>query len=767
MAAVIVSADYLLALTDCVVAGRVLGENALGAMNLLMPVFSAVMFFFWMFAAGTSRVYSRKLRRGDAARAETLAGQGVAVSLAVGAAVVAMLKLMEGPYLAFLAPSDAITVFSGRYWRWYLWAVVPQSVEMMLLYLLYAGGRERVCIFVYAVQIAANAAASYFLCIRFGMAGIAAGTVAAYAAGLSLLVWHVAAERMLPLKMRFDAAGLAYSVKSSFAESFVFLFQAVLFVAITKYVLYFWDSESLAVCAVVFCVIRLASFLGGVGVSMMTLEGTHGVAKSKDVQRVFKIGSATAFAAMALAAVVFFIAPEPVIGLFGIESRDLALGAKMAARITVVGLVLAGGAAFLPLLRRVKKTASPEAPLNYLQSYVLSRLADGAGSRAFNLAKLFRLRRGVDLEKLSAALAASGASHQALLTVLRREVDGLVVQRLELKPEDVTCPIVRADEKKLLADKTSLVKEFDIFGGRLFEAKIFDCGERAYLLSNFHHLICDGYSFPLILEDARRAWNGAALEPDGYYEVLARREERASRPVAVAGRSFVRELLLEREFTSLPADDFAGASGCGRMETSLALPPGFGDFLAAHRVTRHHVFLAAAVTALHRQTGADNLLVDWVFHGRVSKDELKTAGPFMVDLPMILEGVSDMTASDVIAHVKRSTFNGIKSVNLFRDITDCNPDGRPRMTFIYQDEWGELMSPGPVREDGPFAWMIDETIPLGAPGTAVENPFNVEIMEHSDSTRLFLEYDSGRYSEATVRRYADFYRESLDWLLRS
>ena len=91
--------------------------------------------------------------------------------------------------------------------------------------------------------------------------------------------------------------------------------------------------------------------------------------------------------------------------------------------------------------------------------------------------------------------------------------------------------------------------------------------------------------------------------------------------------------------------------------------------------------------------------------------------------------------------------------------------GQDRLTFIYQDEWGELMSPGPVREDGPYAWMIEETIPLQAPQAATENPFNVEIMEHSESTRLFIEYDTGRYSAATVRRYADLYREALEWLL--
>ena len=418
-------------------------------------------------------------------------------------------------------------------------------------------------------------------------------------------------------------------------------------------------------------------------------------------------------------------------------------------------------------VHEMRGTPVSEARLNYLQRYILGRIAAAPDSQMFNLAKLFRLRQGIDLNRLSASLAAAGDAHGALHTVLRRTSDGEVVQRRELPGGSVRCPIVRITESELLARESALVKTFDIFGDVLFEATIFDCGGgRAYLLSNFHHLICDGYSFPLILADAHRAWNGEALEPDAYYAVLARHEERATLPVSVAGRNYMREILRSRTFTTLPPSDFQSAPGYGMVEEPIALPASFGDFLVTHRVTRHHVFLAAAALALHRMVGQD-VLVDWVFHGRISKDDLRTVGAFMVDLPLILDDADEMTASDVIALVKRTTFSGIRGMNAFHDVTDCNPTGQDRLTFIYQDVWGELMSQGPVREDGPYAWMIEETISLLPPQAAAENPFNVEIMEHRDATRLFIEYDAGRYSEATVRRYIGLYREAIAWLLEA
>ena len=767
-AAVVVVADYLLVLTDCVIAGRVIGEMALGAMNLMMPVFSVMMFFTWLLASGTSTLYLRSVRKRDEARAAAIAGRGLVAACLMAVVLCLLQWALARPYIAFMDPGCQVATYVARYWRWYPAVLALQSVCMMMLYLAFVRGGERVCIKAYAVQLAANIAVSYALATRWGLEGVAIGKV------VSFLVWLAAffvflRQEGVGLKFaraRFDPSIFLQAARASSGESFVWLFHAVLFFGITKYVLYFWDAESLAVCAVVFFIIHLTVFFNGVGVAMRPLESGRGAEVPSDVARVFRIGTSAAFAAMVLAAVVFFIAPEPVIGLFGIESDDLVIGSKFAARVTVAGLVVGGLVAVLPLLRRVRSSSVAEARLNYLQTYVLGRLADGSGAQMFNLAKLFRLREGIDLERLSAALVSAGEAHGALHTVLRKAADGEIVQRRELADGSVRCPVVRMSEAELMARKSELVKEFDVRGGVLFDATIFDCGGgRAYLLSNFHHLICDGYSFPLILADAHRVWNGETLEPDSYYEVLARREERAAAPLAVAGRNFMREILKDREFTTLPRADFDGKPGYGTLELELGLPDSFEEVLSARRVTRHHVFLAATAIALRRITGAANVLLDWVFHGRVTKDELRTVGAFMVDLPLIFDGTEDLSAAEVCALVKRATYNGIKGVSFFRTVADCNPTGQERLTFIYQDEWGELMSPGPVREDGPYAWMIEETIPLAAPQAATENPFNVEIMEHRDATRLFIEYDTGLYSEATVRRYADCFKESLDWLL--
>ena len=406
-----------------------------------------------------------------------------------------------------------------------------------------------------------------------------------------------------------------------------------------------------------------------------------------------------------------------------------------------------------------------EAPLNYLQRYILHQQQVRPGATMFNLAKLFRLKKGLDIEKFAECLAKAGRAHQALLSMIHRYPDGAIMQRQYLDDDDIQVEIVKVHEGNFLQRRQSYVKIFNTFDEGLVDAIIFKCDDNAYLLSNIHHLVCDGYSFPLILSDAKRAWDGENLEQDRYYEVLARRQARGQSAVAVAARQLVHATLRSCDFMTLPRYDLSGNPGYGSQMKKLSLPEGLDARLERMRVTRHHFFLAATAKALSLLTDASDIEVDWVFHGRLSKEEMRTVGAFMVDLPFACVGLAEMSADDLMQEVKGLTFFGIKNVYAVTD-SENDPRGGERLTFVYQSEWSELVAPGPIDPEGPFAWMFEEVLPLAAPRLAAENPFNVEILERRDGTYLFLEYDTGRYRSETVSRYAACYQSAVEWLLR-
>ncbi len=175
-AAVVVFADYILVLTDCIIAGRVIGETALGAMNLLMPVFSATTFFTWLLATGVSTVYQLSLRRREEQRSAGIAFQGLSVAVLLAFVLCAALYCAKDAYLSFMGPCEEVAGYVRQYLTWYPVIVSLQSVGMMLLYLAFVRGGQLACVKAYVVQLVTNAALSYGLCERFGMAGISFGT---------------------------------------------------------------------------------------------------------------------------------------------------------------------------------------------------------------------------------------------------------------------------------------------------------------------------------------------------------------------------------------------------------------------------------------------------------------------------------------------------------------------------------------------------------------------------------------------------------------
>ena len=341
-ATVVIVAEYVLVLSDCVISGRVLGEVSLGAMNLLMPVFSTVSFFTWLLAVGTSIVYSDAMGRASRRLASSLAGQGLAAAVALGVLLAAATFFLGRPYLRFMAPDGATTAFAAQYWRWYPLVAFLESLDMVLLYLVYTDGGERTCLVSYVGQVAVNVSASYLLCARtsLGMSGISLGTVLAYAVGIGALLPRLLSRACgIRFRLVWLPGHLLKSLKTSFGDASAGLFHALLFFVVTKYVLIRWGSEALPMTAVAFCIVRLTVFFNGVGIALQPLETVyHGEGNATAVARLVRFAAVVSVAeGLSLTAAVFAW-PELAAKLMGIADLELVAATSRAVRLTVLGL---------------------------------------------------------------------------------------------------------------------------------------------------------------------------------------------------------------------------------------------------------------------------------------------------------------------------------------------------------------------------------------------------------------------------------------------
>lgn len=261
--------------------------------------------------------------------------------------------------------------------------------------------------------------------------------------------------------------------------------------------------------------------------------------------------------------------------------------------------------------------------------------------RAFNavIARHETLRATFDLE----------ADRQSLCPQAR-----LTLERTDLSDADA------ASQTRALSDwlASESTRGFDLANAPLMRAALLRLGESEHVLHvTVHHLICDGLSLALMLEEVSRLYNGeseAVLRtPESLADYLSAGR---SAPGLEAAREYWQRQLKSSPAQLMPRQQHDGAASAGgRVRTTLD-----GSMLSAvkatakqYKCTPFMVMLAAYTLLLARRTGLADLLV-----GVPSTDRLPRAGDVLLGcfvqlLPIRLRvSGAHVTFADALQHVK-------------------------------------------------------------------------------------------------------------------
>jgi SAM-dependent methyltransferase len=150
-------------------------------------------------------------------------------------------------------------------------------------------------------------------------------------------------------------------------------------------------------------------------------------------------------------------------------------------------------------------------PLTPIQRWFLDK--DPVDPHFFNQAVLLSLEQGSNAPLISRALSAVFTHHDALRLLFIRDEHGWTERHVE---HDAAVQIVRlntasltAEDERATIERTAaeLNASFDLATGPLVCAALFDAGlaRRGHLLIVAHHLVIDGVSWRILLEDVQQA----------------------------------------------------------------------------------------------------------------------------------------------------------------------------------------------------------------------------------------------------------------------
>ena len=337
-----VLANYFVRLSDSVVAGNMLGPDALGGINLVSSVLAGVSFFSGLVSTGMATNYSLAMGRCEKTRARQFFMQALWTVLLVGGALSALIFFGREAFISYMAASPEVSAHTTSYLSWTWTTVVPECLLGLLIMLCYADGDAKLCTLAYGVNFVANFAVSV-LAIRLGMGagGCSFATLVADVAGIAVLTAHFfrKSNTFAPVR-HFSLTDSGRIAEASFGDAAAFLCDGLLFFFLNKFVILNFGSAALPIVGVATALWGFLEFFNGIGVAIQPIVTVYyGEGNMKSVRTVMNAAMAVAVVEGTLFMVFFGFFPELVCSLVGIREPELVRQGAVAIRCMCAGFV--------------------------------------------------------------------------------------------------------------------------------------------------------------------------------------------------------------------------------------------------------------------------------------------------------------------------------------------------------------------------------------------------------------------------------------------
>jgi amino acid adenylation domain-containing protein/non-ribosomal peptide synthase protein (TIGR01720 family) len=452
---------------------------------------------------------------------------------------------------------------------------------------------------------------------------------------------------------------------------------------------------------------------------------------------------------------------------FNVNLDYTALFEKQTIREMADAIVNAAPAPF-EVIQKIPEAASYELSPSQKRLYYFWELDKSAV--AYNIPLALRVSGSLDVEKLERAFGSLVKKHESLRTKF-------ILDRGE--PASVICPgydvkikVTNITGDQLDAALKSLVQPFDLSAPVLFRAAILEIsGLDAVLFFDIHHIIADGVSVSLLIEELFRIYSNekihaAEIQFKDYVNWQAGQENMA-RPVNT--EYWANKFSDGVPVLNLPVDhvrpsffNHKGEKLNFIIEEDLVKQL---QSLARQENTSLFVLLFTAYNVLlSKYTGQDDIVVGIPVAGRSHLQLQPLIGMFVNNLAMRSLPAGNLTFRNFLNQVTQNVLNDFNHQeysfgNLLEDIDlkrDISRNPVFDTMFVYQN-----MGMPVIKNEG-----ISITSHLFDPGIS-KFDLTMEVLEEGSSLKYFLEYAVALFERDTVNRFATHFKTLLKAVVNS
>jgi len=407
-------------------------------------------------------------------------------------------------------------------------------------------------------------------------------------------------------------------------------------------------------------------------------------------------------------------------------------------------------------------------PLSESQKEIwFSAQVSDAACAAFNQSGVLELAGGLDASALSDTLDELVARHDALRTTFS------VLGEEQRVHEDLPlfCPVVDlsvhgpAEQKAKVESRlrSEVQTPFDLTKGPMIRAALMKLAAAKHLLViTVHHLICDGTSLNLLLEELAEQYSarakagsgaGEKARPMQFSEFVAQERESGSKR-SEAEKYWVAQFETPPTFLELPTDyprlkvrTFRGGGGFLRLDEAVAQE--FRRMAAKNRCTLFAASLAAFYVLMHRLSGQTDLVVGVPISVRLTEGSNEVVGHCVNFLPLRIRLTGNPTFTehlgnvrgmllDALDHVDYNFGSLIQKLNLPR-----HPTRGPLVSTMFNVDH--------IRKD--FEWEGLEVELRSNPFCLTNFDFSLSLEDHGGRLEAHCLHSADMFEAATIGRW--------------
>ena len=411
------------------------------------------------------------------------------------------------------------------------------------------------------------------------------------------------------------------------------------------------------------------------------------------------------------------------------------------------------------MMEEFVKTAGKESKREVQESYPLTNTQEGIfiectanmGSTIYNIPYLLKLDNKVDLDRLAEAIDSTVEAHPYLKTRLFMDDNGNVLQKRNDGLSYKT-PILNG------MNRDTLVRPYMLFYEQLFRFEIYRTCDGNYLFLDLHHIVADGTSLAIIINDINRAYSGEKLEPEGYtsYDLALDNRDALAGDIYKNAENYYKSVFEHAGGSISFYPDKNGAAPTAELyhrETRSISVQNVKEFCKKHGITENVFFISAFGITLGKYNFKKDAVFTTIYHGRNDSRLSETVGMLVKTLPVFCDFSG--TAKDCLSGVQKQLIDSMNNdIYPFSQISH-EFDIKADAMVIYQgDNFAFDTIGGEYAQEEPVSLNMAKA------------PVSVSISIEKNRFVFEIEYRGDMYHEETIRYLADNLETTAEGILR-